>query len=257
MSTSPLQRVLVSITLVAFLALCGGPGTSVAAARSTSTRAAVESGLRPCTVGRTTSTVRVGLQVGHWHADDLPAELQALRGNMGAVAGGYHEYQVNLAIAERAAACLRAAGVSVDVLPATIPPHYQADAFVALHADESPNLQTRGFKIVDHVRGWQASRALVDALRIDYGRASGFPWDGTHISENMRLYYGLSTGRFWHTIANETPGAIVELGYLTNPQDRWWMTHQTDLLASGVATGILHFLASKPATGWPAPPALP
>src|SRR5688572_19538250 len=48
-------------------------------------------------------TWRVGLQVGHWRAHELPEELARLRNSTGAVAGGYREYEVNLLVAQRAA----------------------------------------------------------------------------------------------------------------------------------------------------------
>src|SRR5687768_6394320 len=89
---------------------------------------------------------RVGLQVGHWRSHELPDELARLRGSTGAHAAGIAEHQVNLDIAERAAVHLRAAGVTVDVLPATVPPRYHADAFVALHADGSASTRSSGFK---------------------------------------------------------------------------------------------------------------
>src|SRR4051794_1707622 len=69
---------------------------------------------------------RVGLQAGHWRSIELPDELRSLRGNGGTAGGGVAEWELNLAVARRAAVRLEAAGVAVDVLPATIPPGYQA-----------------------------------------------------------------------------------------------------------------------------------
>ena len=200
---------------------------------------------------------RVGLQAGHWRSAELPDELASLRNSTGTAAGGYREYQVNLDIANRAAEYLRAAGVTVDVLPATVPPSYLADAFVAIHADGSASTRISGWKAAGHWRDWEASTALVDALKAEYGPASGLSWDGGRISSGMRGYYALSSGRFRHSISTNTPGVILELGYLTNPSDRSLMTQQADRLARGVANGVLRFLQSEPAEGWPAPPPLP
>jgi N-acetylmuramoyl-L-alanine amidase len=200
---------------------------------------------------------RVGLQAGHWRSNELPDELRSLRGSTGAAAGGVREYQVNLDVAQRAAGYLRDAGVAVDVLPATVPQNYLADAFVSLHADGNASTRLSGFKAAGHWRDWSASTALVEALRADYGPASGLAWDGGRISSNMRGYYALSSRRFNHAISNYTPGVILEMGYLTNPRDRQLMTQQADRLARGVAEGVLRFLRSKPSSGWEAPPPLP
>lgn len=200
---------------------------------------------------------RVGLQVGHWRSNELPDELASLRNSTGAAAGGYREAEINLDIANRAAAYLRAEGVTVDVLPATVPPSYLADAFVAIHADGSANSGVSGWKAAGHWREWEAATVLVDALKAEYGPASGLSWDGGRISSGMRGYYAMSSGRFRHAISTYTPGVILELGYLTNPGDRRLMTQQADRLARGVADGILRFLRSTPEGGWPAPPPLP
>jgi len=200
---------------------------------------------------------RVGLQVGHWKASELPDELASLRGSTGAYAAGVQEYEVNLDVAQRAAGYLRGQGVAVDVLPATLPQSYLADAFVTIHADGNRSTQLSGFKIAGHWREWEASKALEHALRSWYGPASGLRWDGDHISSNMRGYYGLSAGRYRHAISTYTPGVILEMGYLTNPGDRRLMIEQADRLARAIADGILMFLRSEPENGWPAPPPLP
>jgi N-acetylmuramoyl-L-alanine amidase len=202
-------------------------------------------------------TWRVGLQVGHWKSNELPDELARLRTSTGAAAGGLREYQVNLDVAERAAGYLRGYGVAVDILPATVPVNYRADAFVSLHADGSTNTRLSGFKAATHWREWGAGTALVEALRAEYGPASGLAWDGGRITSNMRGYYAFSSGRYDHAIANDTPGAILEMGYLTSPSDRRLMTVESDRLGRAVADGILRFLRSEPAEGWPAPPPLP
>lgn len=206
---------------------------------------------------RAAQSWRVGLQAGHWKSNELPDELKSLRGSTGAYAGGIREYEVNLDVAQRTAGYLRGEGVAVDVLPATIPQNYYADAFVSLHADGNRSTQLSGFKIAGHWREWEASKALENSLRAWYGPETGLRWDGDHISSNMRGYYGMSVGRYRHAISNYTPGVILEMGYLTNPSDRRMMTAQADMLARVIADGILLFLRSEPADGWPEPPPLP
>lgn len=187
--------------------------------------------------------LRVGLQVGHWHSDELPEELARLRGNTGAAAGGYTETEVNLAIGKRVAALLREQGLVVDLLPATVPPAYKADAFVAIHADGSTSAATSGFKIATPWRTSAASQHLLDALVLEYGDATALPQDAG-ITFNMRGYYAFSR-RFRHAIDRTTPAVILEMGFLTNASDRALMTGQPDRVAGGIARGITRYLAER------------
>lgn len=187
---------------------------------------------------------RVGLQVGHWKTDELPDELARLRTSYGTSAGGYTELQVNLDITPRIAALLEAEGVVVDVLPATIPPGYDADAFVSIHADGSTNLARNGFKLGTPWRTSRASQLLHDLMREEYGTAMGMPWDDG-ITVNMRGYYAFSYTRYEHTIARTTPAVIVEMGFLTNAGDRAILTTQQDQIAQALASGILRYLRER------------
>jgi len=65
--------------------------------------------------------VRIGLQVGHWRAEEAPRELSGLRRN-GTSWKGTPEWQVNLEIARHAGAMLEELGYVVDILPAIVPP---------------------------------------------------------------------------------------------------------------------------------------
>lgn len=190
---------------------------------------------------------RVGLQVGHWQSNELPEELANLRGNTGAFTAGYSEADVNRAVTERVATLLEAQGVIVDVLPATVPIRYQADAFVAIHADGSSSTATRGFKIATPWRTSPASQHLNDALTAEYAAATGLPQDG-RITFNMRGYYAFSWRRFDHAIDRITPAAIVEMGFLSSPTDRALMIGQPDVVAVGIANGILRYLNERDIT---------
>lgn len=55
---------------------------------------------------RPDSPPKVGLQVGHWQNDQVPPELERLKGNTGASGGGKAEWEVNLAIAKETATLL-------------------------------------------------------------------------------------------------------------------------------------------------------
>ena len=75
---------------------------------------------------------------------DLPPELAPISKQLGTYGGGRNEPQLALDIAERTAALLRAQGVVVDILPATVPTGYTADAFLSLHADGAASSSRRG-----------------------------------------------------------------------------------------------------------------
>lgn len=188
---------------------------------------------------------RVGLQVGHLENDRLPEELSQLIGNTGAAAGGYTETEVNLAIAEQTAALLRARGVAVDILPATVPPDYWADAFIAIHADGSTDPSTTGFKIAAPWRDLTGKAdSLVSILEQTYQAATGLPKDD-NITRNMRGYYAFSWWRFEHSIHPMTTAVIVETGFLTNRSDRKLIAENSAVPAQALADGIFNYLQSE------------
>lgn len=187
---------------------------------------------------------RVAIQVGHLRSNELPDELARLRGSTGAFAGGISEVEVNEAVANRVAELLRARGIVVDVLPATVPPSYDADAFVALHADGSTSTRSRGFKLATPWRASQAAIDLMEALRIEYAAATKLPEDYA-ITVNMRGYYAFAWSRHTHAVARTTPPVILEMGFLTNPTDRDFMTRRADLVATGIANGIIRYLNQR------------
>ena len=186
---------------------------------------------------------RVGLQVGHWKNEDLPAELAILRTEHGASAGGFNEVDVNYAIAQRVADLLRTRGITVDILPATVPSGYTANAFIAIHSDYNNSAAMNGFKLARFRDSAIPARddALIGAITTDYGAATGQPRD-TYITRDMLGYYAFNSADFQHAIAPQTPGVIIELGFLTNPTDRTLLTEQQATVATGLAAGIIRFL---------------
>ena len=187
---------------------------------------------------------RVGLQAGHWLSRELPDELERLRTSAGAFAGGVAEWEVNLDIAQRTAALLTAQGVVVDVLPATVPPAYDADVFIALHADGVAGSAARGYKLATSWRTSRASAALMATLDQVYGDITGLPRDDA-ITINMRGYYAFNYRRHVHAIARTTPAVILEMGFLTNPADRAFMVDQADVVAGAIAEGVLAYLRQR------------
>lgn len=188
---------------------------------------------------------KVGLQVGHWKNDELPEELSRLIGNTGASGGGKSEWEVNYAIAEATAELLRAQGVQVDILPATIPPDYWADVFIAIHADGSTDTSVRGFKIAAPWRDRTGkAEKLVTLLETEYQKATGFRKDD-NITRNMRGYYAFAYWRYDHAIHPMTTPVIVETGFLTNAADRDIIVRRPDIAGNALATGTLNFLTEQ------------
>jgi N-acetylmuramoyl-L-alanine amidase len=191
-----------------------------------------------------TPRFHVGIQAGHWRADELPSEQTHLHISAGTSAGGYSEAQVTFDIARRAAALLESIGVTVDVLPATVPPGYSADAFVALHANGFAQTSARGFKVATAWATSPASQRLFIALTAEYERATGLPRHGAATAD-MRGYYAFNYRRYAHAVARTTPAAIVEMGFLTNPDDRALLTQYPDVAAVGIANGIVRYLNER------------
>lgn len=189
---------------------------------------------------------RVAIQAGHWKMGEVPPEQAHLEDNTGAYAAGVHEADVNLAIARLAAEDLRRAGVEVTLLPATVPPGFDADAVVAVHADGGDGRHT-GFKVASPWRSSEASRLLRDSIRWSYGLLTGMPEDRYGITYLMKGYYAFSWYRYVHAISPSTPAAIIETGFITSAPDRELLTAHPEIPARAISQGILTFLAQTAA----------
>jgi N-acetylmuramoyl-L-alanine amidase len=205
---------------------------------------------------------RVALQVGHLRIDELPEDQARLRGQSGGSGGGFREVDVNLAVAERAAALLAARGIAVDLLPAAVPRGYLADVFVSIHCDANADIGANGFKLARYRASALPAHddTLIAALRARYAAATGLAWDD-NITRGMSGYYAYNHRRYESVISPRTPSAIIELGFLTNPGDRALLIGGQDRIAAAIAGGILDYLEIAPSlgarqfagTGWPFP----
>ena len=188
---------------------------------------------------------KVGLQVGHWKNEEFPEELAKLRGNTGATGGGKTEAEVNLAIANEVAKILRQKGVTVDILPATVPPAYWADAFVAIHADGSEDRTKSGYKIAAPWRDFtQKASKLVETIETTYKEATSLEID-PNITRNMRGYYAFSWWKYTHAIHPMTTAVIVETGFLTNRSDQKLLINHPEIPAQGIANGLIEYLSQE------------
>jgi N-acetylmuramoyl-L-alanine amidase len=190
---------------------------------------------------------RIGLQAGHWKTDEVPDELgKRITTQTGTTSAGTKEVDVNLDIAQRVRAQLIARGFVVDIIPTTVPAGYLADVFIALHADGDGTGENSGFKLAHGSRRGPYEDKLIALLREEYAKATNMSEDSTHVGRNMQAYYAFNWGRYQHAAAAHTPAAILEMGYLSNDDDRAMLTDKADRVATGITSGIVRFLAEVP-----------
>jgi N-acetylmuramoyl-L-alanine amidase len=154
------------------------------------------------------------------------------------------EVAISYPIAQRVAARLRRDGIRADILPVTVPPGYEADAFVALHADGSRSARPRGYKVAASDWGPPQGAALAEALSEEYAAATGLPWHDV-ITRDMRRYYAFNYRRSRYAVTPSTPAVILELGFVSNPEDRSVMTNRADAVVEGVYRGLRRYLGAR------------
>ncbi|HLM83850.1 MAG TPA: N-acetylmuramoyl-L-alanine amidase [Candidatus Bathyarchaeia archaeon] len=211
----------------------GGINENLAVASLTPSQAARQAQSRYLSKGK-----KIALQAGHWENDDLPAEQVLLRKYKGAEAGGKTEWAVNLSIARQTKKLLERQGYEVEILPATVPVGYSADAFIAIHADGSLKPSSSGFKVSPPAFGSnENSVKLSGELEKSYGTATKIKND-PNVTGNMRYYYAFNYRSFKHAIDPKTPAAILETGYLTGQSDRDVIVDHPEVAATGIATAV-------------------
>jgi hypothetical protein len=194
----------------------------------------------------------VTLQVGHWNTNNLPEELQHLTDHTGAYAGGVSEVSVNEAVARLTAQRLFERGFSVDIIDATVPLSYTTDLFISLHADGNPRTSVRGFKAVAPWNAPPASDKFVEILYEEYGKATGLPTDAMS-TDSMADYYAFNWRRYRHAVTRDVPGTLLEMGFVTNPEDRKVLTTQQESIAWGIANAVDRYFRSGAAGETPTP----
>jgi len=167
------------------------------------------------------------------------------QGDPGAVCpDGLTEASINLDVANRVKATLEQAGFRVDVLNEFDDrlDGYKALALVSIHSDSCDyiNDQATGFKVAralyDQVP--EKSDRLVACITDRYKDRTGMNFHAGSITFDMTQYHG------FNEIDANTPGAIIELGFLN--LDRDMLTNHPDLVAQGVAEKILCYARNEP-----------
>ncbi len=168
--------------------------------------------------------------------------------NAGAEGNGYREQDLVYEIGAEAAALLRAAGQEVRLSRPT--PETQlgtsnasslaarvndanswgADYFVSLHANASDITSASGSEAYVFRRGGEAE-ALAKSILSELSFETGLSDRGVFVRPTL---YVLRRTRM--------PATLIELGFITNPNDSALMAEAPWLFAAGVANGILDYL---------------
>ena len=191
---------------------------------------------------------RIGIQIGHWQTENVPSELRRLEVQTGTSWDGLSELTVSMEIANQLADLLRSHGYLVDIIPTTVPSGYLADTFVSLHMDGDGTGENSGYKLAHGSRRGPYEQQLLEAIKDEYGAATGLDYDQAHVSRNMLGYFAFSWQRYRSATSPFTPSVILEMGFLSNDGDRALALDHPDVLARGIANGIERFLSEVPST---------
>jgi N-acetylmuramoyl-L-alanine amidase len=181
------------------------------------------------------SNPRIGIVAGHSGNDSGAVCSDAL--------GGYREVDINLNVASLVREDLVAQGYDVDLLAEFDPrlTNYHALALVSIHADscEYINDEATGFKLsaaISTKYPEQAAR-LTNCIRTRYTAITGLTFHSGSVTGDMTNYHAFSE------INPETPAAIIETGFMN--LDREILTQHPDIIAQGIASGILCFVRNE------------
>lgn len=181
--------------------------------------------------------LRVGIVAGHM-GNDSGAVCTDENGR-----ATLTEADLNLQIATLVQKSLLAKGYQVDLLNEfdTRLNGYRAVALVSIHNDscEYVNEEATGFKVAASLETRDVNRAqrLTACLTDRYQQITGLTFHANSITKDMREYHAFSE------IDPNTITAIIETGFMN--LDRKLLTEHTDLVADGVAQGILCFINNE------------
>ncbi len=177
---------------------------------------------------------KVGLVIGHWDDNNDP----------GAVCpDGLTEFQVNQSIATIVRDLLINENIDVDLLKEFDYrlSRYSANALISIHADSCDyvNDQATGYKVAAALSNPHPERAerLTACLRDRYYNATGLNFHSGSVTLDMSSYHAFDE------INPETTAAIIETGFLN--LDRQILTTQEDIVAKGIADGLLCYLRNE------------
>jgi N-acetylmuramoyl-L-alanine amidase len=118
---------------------------------------------------------------------------------------------------------------------------FQAAALVSIHNDSCDfiNNEATGFKVAAAFATRHPERAarLTSCLRARYAAITGLPVHSMSVTPDMTSYHAFGE------IDENVPAAIIETGFMN--LDRALLTQQPELVAKGVADGILCYLRNE------------
>lgn len=172
-------------------------------------------------------------------------------------AGGLLEKDVNLAVTLATGKLLEEAGVKVvytrttdtavsNIERARIANKASADIFVRIHCEGDDNESRRGcycYCITEKNR-WQAtnyadSRKLCESILSAFSAKTGMPVDKS-FKDGILEDDGLTSNNW-----AEMPTALIEMGNMRNAEDEEIQKNSVELMAQGIAEGILQYLSNK------------
>jgi N-acetylmuramoyl-L-alanine amidase len=178
----------------------------------------------------------IGIVAGHWGNDS------------GAVCpDGLTEVEVNLSVATRVKEKLSEVGFDVDLLQEFDDQlsNYQALALVSIHADTCQFIDENasGFKVAASLADQSPEKAnrLVACLRNRYEGTTNLRHHSGSATRDMGGYHA------FEEINADTTAVIIETGFLN--LDRQILSNQPDIVAEGIAQGILCYIFNEDASG--------
>jgi N-acetylmuramoyl-L-alanine amidase len=178
---------------------------------------------------------RIGIVAGHSGNDSGAVCSDAL--------GGFREVDINLSVANLVKQDLVAQGYDVDLLAEFDPrlTGYHALALVSIHADscEYINDEATGFKVSAAIstKYPEQTARLTTCIRTRYASITGLKFHSGSVTADMTNYHAFSE------ISPDTPAAIIETGFMN--LDREILTQKQDVIANGIASGILCFVRNE------------
>jgi N-acetylmuramoyl-L-alanine amidase len=155
---------------------------------------------------------------------------------------GLTEAEINFAVAESVVIKLRGLGYQVDLLEEFDDQlaDYRAEALVSIHANDCRDYGefVSGFLVAQAEARPTGGpdTALVECVASHYGA-------GTGLDRRFGFTRDLTDYHIFREINLNTPGAIVELGFLKD--DREFLTTQTERMATAIVDGILCYLNNE------------
>ncbi len=178
----------------------------------------------------------IGIVAGHSGGEDPGAVCP----------DGLTEVSVNLDVATRIKEKLVAAGYDVDLLEEFDErlENYKALAVVSIHADSCGFIDDNatGFKVAGALANLnpEKSSRLAACLSSRYAQVTGLRFHPGSVSAHMTSYHAFDE------IDLDTTAAIIEVGFMN--LDRTILTQQPDLLAEGIAQGVLCYIYNEDAS---------